>query len=71
MRIELNNNQLQVVASKQSIISHLRAELNHAQEKMDLYVSGIATAKGVEDSFRYEIKDSAIVIEEKPVTDPE
>jgi hypothetical protein len=66
MKIELTTNQLQVLESRQSVVAHLQTELNHAREKMDLYVSGIATAKGVEDNFRYEIKEGAILIEDKP-----
>lgn len=66
MKIELTESQLQLVNAKQSIINQLRSELAHAVEKLDLYVTGVATAKGVDHDFRYEIKESAIHIQDKP-----
>ena len=63
MRIPLNDTQKTRIAQRQSQIRSQEMELNHSKDKLNDFIVGIATARGVIGDFTWTIKEDALEIE--------
>lgn len=63
MTITLTPEQVAVVSQKQGIINAAKLELNHAEEKLNLLITGIAMGRGIQGNFTYSLTGSSLQID--------
>lgn len=66
MEIHLNDTQLGVIKQKQANINACQLELNHAQDKLNSFITGVVSAKGVMGQFNYKIEGDKLIVEFPP-----
>jgi hypothetical protein len=59
--VDLTPDQLAIAAPLNNSIIEFREKAQNAQEKLDLFISGILTTKGMTGRINYTIKDNQIV----------
>lgn len=62
MDIKLTPDQIAKINEKQAQVEQLKRELSHAEEKRDLIVYSIATAKGALGDFTYSFDKDTLII---------
>lgn len=70
MQIQLNETQLNLIKQRQQVINACQLELNHAQDKLNSFVTGVASAKGVMGQFSYRTEGDKLIIEFPEVKPP-
>lgn len=70
MEINLTQDQITLIAQRQGFVNATKLELNHAQDKLDSLIVGIATSKGVSTNFTYSIAGTKLVIQLPPEPEP-
>jgi hypothetical protein len=70
MEITLNETQVALLKQRQAGVNVCQVELSHAQDKMNDFVTGIATSRGVMGQFSYRVQEDKLVLEFPEVKPP-
>ena len=62
MNITLTPEQINLINQKQAVVQATRLEASHAEEKLNLLITGIASGKGVNGSFNCTISGDELII---------
>jgi hypothetical protein len=62
MTINLTPDQAAVLSQKQAIINATKLELTHAEEKLNLLITGLAMGLGIQGNFTYSLSGSLLQI---------
>jgi hypothetical protein len=70
MEIHLNETQIGLIKQRQATINACQLEMNHAQDKLNSFITGVVSSKGVVGQFNYRVTEDKLVIEFPEVKPP-